>query len=139
MPAVKGSSSRARSIRIFPPIRYDRDALLQVIYNLVDNAMKYAATATSRRIRLEAHRRNDGVELAVRDFGPGVAGRHLGHVFEPFYRGEDELTRETKGTGIGLALVKELGERMGARVAGANAEGGGFRVDLWFAPAASNG
>jgi signal transduction histidine kinase len=118
-----------------PPIRYDRDALLQVIYNLVDNAMKYAAAAPSRRIRLEAHKWDDGVELAVRDFGPGVPKRHLGHVFEPFYRGQDELTRETKGTGIGLALVKELGERMGARVGGANAEGGGFRVGLRFAPA----
>jgi signal transduction histidine kinase len=120
-----------------PPIRFDRDALLQVIYNLVDNAMKYAASAASRQIRLEARRRDGGVELAVRDFGPGVSGRHLGHVFEPFYRGEDELTRETKGTGIGLSLVKELGERMGARVRGANAEGGGFRVGLWFAPASS--
>ena len=64
--------------------------------------------------------------------GFGVSGRHLSRIFEPFYRGEDELTRSAKGTGIGLALVKDLAERMGAVVTGANAEGGGFRVRLVF-------
>ena len=68
----------------------------------------------------------------MRDFGPGVASAHLEHVFEPFYRGESELTRTTKGTGIGLALVRELAQRMGAAVSGANAEGGGFCVRLLF-------
>jgi signal transduction histidine kinase len=115
-----------------PPVRFDRDALLQVLFNLVDNAMKYAGSAGRRVVVLEARRRAAGVEVAVRDFGPGVSGRHLSRIFEPFYRGEDELTRSAKGTGIGLALVKDLAERMGAAVAGANAEGGGFRVCLAF-------
>ncbi|MGH0032667.1 MAG: sensor histidine kinase [Myxococcota bacterium] len=114
-----------------PPVRYDRDALLQVIFNLVDNAMKYAG-ATQRRVVVEARPAPGGAELSVRDFGPGVPGRHLARIFEPFYRGEDELTRSTKGTGIGLALVRDLAERMGARVRGANAPGGGFRVALEF-------
>ena len=115
-----------------PTIRYDRDALLQVLFNLVDNAMKYAASAESRRIVLCACRRGAGVELSVRDFGPGVSGRHLSRIFEPFYRGEDENVRNTKGTGIGLALVRDLASRMGAGVRGANAQGGGFRVSLEF-------
>ena len=115
-----------------PPVRYDRDALLQVLFNLVDNAMKYARHAPARRVLLEARRSAAGVELSVRDFGPGVPGRHLSRIFEPFYRGEDELTRSAKGTGIGLALVRELAERMGAAVRGANAEDGGFRVCLAF-------
>jgi signal transduction histidine kinase len=115
-----------------PAVRFDRDALLQVIFNLVDNAMKYAKGSAQNRIELEARRDGDAVIVSVRDFGPGVSHAHLGHVFEPFYRGESELTRNTKGTGIGLALVKELAERMGASVGCANADDGGFRVRLVF-------
>jgi signal transduction histidine kinase len=94
--------------------------------------MKYAKSSDRRTVELEARREGDAVLVAVRDFGPGVARAHLERVFEPFYRGESELTRTTKGTGIGLALVKELAERMGAAVSGANADGGGFRVRLAF-------
>jgi signal transduction histidine kinase len=115
-----------------PAVRFDRDALLQVLFNLVDNAMKYAKASERRTVELEARREGEAVTVAVRDFGPGVARAHLERVFEPFYRGESELTRTTKGTGIGLALVKELAERMGAAVSGANADGGGFRVRLAF-------
>jgi signal transduction histidine kinase len=71
----------------------------------------------------------------VRDRGPGVPERRLARVFEPFYRGEDELTRETQGSGIGLALVRGLAERMGAGVSARNAPGGGFEVTLRFAAA----
>ena len=119
------------------PVRYDRDALLQVLFNLVDNAMKYARSGDARRVVIEVRRGEGGVLLSVRDFGPGVARRHLPRIFEPFYRGEDELVRSTKGTGIGLALVRDLAQRMGAGVRGDNAEGGGFRVSLAFTPASA--
>ena len=79
---------------------------------------------------------NDRVELRVRDFGPGVADDQLRRVFEPFYRIGEELTRTTEGTGIGLALVKELAEGMGAVVFGRNASGGGFEVRVAFSPGA---
>jgi len=115
-----------------PSVRFDRDALLQVLFNLVDNALKYARASVDKRIVLEAQLADGGVELAVRDFGPGVDKRHLSRVFEPFYRGEDELTRTTKGTGIGLALVKELTDHMGAAARCANTPDGGFRVAISF-------
>jgi signal transduction histidine kinase len=116
-----------------PPARYDRDALLQVLFNLVDNAIKYARDAQERSRRsADARGRRCG---AVRDSGPGVPERHLARIFEPFYRGERELTRRHKGTGIGLALVRGLVERMGGHVGGRNAEGGGFEVTITF-PAA---
>jgi signal transduction histidine kinase len=118
-----------------PAVRFDRDALLQVLFNLVDNAMKYARGASDRRIVVEARCADGGVRISVRDFGPGVSQKQLSKIFEAFYRGENELTRNTKGTGIGLALVKELAEAMGAAVSGANAADGGFRVGLAF-PAA---
>jgi signal transduction histidine kinase len=113
-----------------PPVRFERDALLQVLVNLVDNALKYARRATLREIAIECRRHGDGVVLSVRDHGPGVASRHLARVFEPFHRGEDELVRETQGTGLGLALVKSLVERMGGAVAGRNAPDGGFEVKI---------
>jgi signal transduction histidine kinase len=130
--AREGFSLAVRVADDLPAVRFDRDALLQVLFNLVDNAMKYAKAAERRTVELEARRDGDAVVVVVRDFGPGVARPQLERVFEPFYRGESELTRTTKGTGIGLALVKELGERMGAAVSGANADGGGFRVRLAF-------
>jgi signal transduction histidine kinase len=113
-----------------PPVRFERDALLQVLWNLVDNAVKYAARATAREIAIECRRHGDGVRLAVRDRGPGVASRQLARLFEPFHRGETELVRTTQGTGLGLALAKSLVERMGGAVAGANAAGGGFEVSI---------
>ena len=121
-----------------PPLRFDRDAIIQVLFNLVDNSIKYARNAESKDIRLECRRLEDRVCLRLRDYGPGVPQRHLSRVFEAFYRGEDELTRTTKGTGIGLALVKELVESMGASIRATNldaAEGGGFAVYIEFPPA----
>ena len=54
--------------------------------------------------------------LFVRDYGPGVAHDQMQRIFQLFYRAEDELTRQTKGTGIGLALVKVLATKMHATV-----------------------
>lgn len=120
-----------------PAVRFDRDAVIQVIFNLVDNAIKYAREAGDRVVALRCEECDGGVALCVRDRGPGVAPRHLSKIFEAFYRGEDELTRRARGTGIGLALVKGLAERMGAVVSGRNAAEGGFEVSLRFRAAAA--
>ena len=118
-----------------PPVRFDRDAVLQVLFNLVDNALKYARSASKHEVTITCLHDAEGVALSVRDFGPGVPRRHHARIFEAFYRGENELTRSAKGSGIGLALVKELSEAMGAGLQSGNAEGGGFRVSLRFAQA----
>lgn len=111
-----------------PQVRFDRDALVQVLFNLVDNALKYARHAEVKEVVVRCRREGEGVALSVVDHGPGVSREHLGKIFEPFYRGENELTRKAKGTGIGLALVRGLVERMGGRVVGRNSGGGGFEV-----------
>ncbi|MEM7412606.1 MAG: HAMP domain-containing sensor histidine kinase [Myxococcota bacterium] len=128
----EGFSLRVELASELPTARFDRDALLQVLFNLVDNAMKYARGAARREIEVAARAESGAVAIVVRDWGPGVAREQWERVFEPFFRGGEELTRATQGTGIGLALVKELGERMGARVSGANASDGGFAVELMF-------
>ncbi len=114
------------------PVRIDRDALAQILVNLVDNALKYARDAAERVVRIECDAADGGVALRVRDFGPGVPPQQLGQVFELFHRGEDELTRTTRGTGLGLALVRTLAARMGARASARNASGGGFEVTVLF-------
>jgi signal transduction histidine kinase len=106
-----------------------------VLLNLIDNSVKYAGDGDGKRIVLGLARDGNGVRIVVRDQGPGVPERHLAHVFEPFYRGERELTRRSKGTGLGLALVRGLVERMGGRVAGRNGPGGGFEVTIALAGA----
>lgn len=118
-----------------PEVRFDRDVVTQVIFNLVDNALKYAQAAERREIEISCHAApGEGVTLSVCDHGPGVPKEELARLFEPFYRREDELTRTTKGTGIGLALVKELAEAMGGRIEASLVEGGGLRVTIELAP-----
>jgi signal transduction histidine kinase len=119
-----------------PAACFERDALMQVLWNLVDNAVKYARDAMPRQVALRCWAARREVHVAVRDHGPGVAPRHLDKIFDPFYRGESELTRRSSGTGLGLALVRGLVERMGGRVSGRNVADGGFEVEIVLRAAA---
>ena len=113
-----------------PAVRFDRDALSQVVFNLVDNAIKYARQGAVHEVVVSCSRDGSGVRLEVLDSGPGVPPKQLSRIFEPFYRVEKESTRRTKGTGIGLALVKGLVEKMGGSVLAQNRPGGGFVVSV---------
>ena len=110
----------------------DLDCAAQIFINLVDNALKFSAGAAVKKVEITARRNSDGaVLLTVRDYGPGVPKTQLKKIFELFYRAENELTRETVGTGIGLALVRQLAAAMGARVDARNCEPGAeFRVEI---------
>jgi signal transduction histidine kinase len=90
-------------------IDIDVDLFLQIMINLVDNAIKFSRKAQHRRIDMAASARTDGtVAFSVRDYGPGIPRSQLRKIFTLFYRAESELTRETVGTGIGLAIVHQL-------------------------------
>jgi len=103
----------------------DSDAFVQILINLVDNAIKYAAKADKKQINIRFKTvRNNKIEISVRDFGPGISKNHMKHIFELFYRSGNELTRETAGTGIGLALVKELCLAMGGNISAVNHQKG---------------
>ena len=98
-------------------IRVDDDCFAQIIINLVDNAVKFSRDAESRRIDVRCGQDADGkVMFSVRDYGPGIDRKQLKKIFELFYRSESELTRETVGTGIGLAIVHQLVNAMGGTV-----------------------
>lgn len=132
---AQGFSLEVREPDELPAVLLDRDALAQVLVNLVDNALKFAGDATDRVVLIEASVEGEEVVVRVRDRGPGVPAAQLERVFEPFFRGERELTRRTKGTGIGLALVRGLVGRMGGSVSARNHPGGGFEVDVRLARA----
>jgi two-component system phosphate regulon sensor histidine kinase PhoR len=84
----------------------DAEAIHQVFSNLVDNALKYAASGG--RIVLGARPTARGVEFYVRDFGPGIPSEHLPRLFERFYRVDKARSRESGGTGLGLAIAKHI-------------------------------
>ena len=92
----------------------DSDAIHQVFTNLIDNALKYAATGG--KIELGVHRSAHGAEFYVRDFGPGIASEHLPRLFERFYRVDRARSREAGGTGLGLAIVKHIVRNHGGDV-----------------------
>lgn len=113
--------------------RFDRDALVQVVLNLIDNAVKFSGDR--REITLVLDSVADRPRVRLGDRGPGVADGDLPRIFAPFWRGGRELTRQTSGTGIGLALVRGLVQAMGGEVSARNREGGGLEVAVVLAPA----
>ncbi|MET0385851.1 MAG: HAMP domain-containing sensor histidine kinase [Polyangiales bacterium] len=121
--------------RGLPAARFDRDALTQVLFNLLDNALKYGRGTGERRIVVRTLAADaGGVRVCVRDAGPGVPEHQLEAIFEPFYRAQSELTRTQKGTGIGLSLVRGLVERMRGQVEVRN-HNPGFEVSVTLASA----
>lgn len=95
----------------------DPDAFTQIMINLVDNAIKFCPAEARRQIDITCRcERGTAVAFAVRDYGRGIAKNQLRKIFELFYRPESELTRETVGTGIGLALVRQLTDSMRGRI-----------------------
>jgi len=103
----------------------DRDSIMQILVNLLDNAIKFSKHAEIKVVEVSAKKYgNDSVALSVRDYGPGIPKNQLVNIFQMFYRSENELTRETVGTGIGLAIVHQLCEAMDAEVSVVNREPG---------------
>ncbi|MEJ2388783.1 MAG: ATP-binding protein, partial [Chromatiaceae bacterium] len=98
-------------------VRVDQDFFAQLLINLVDNALKFSRDAECRAVEIgcrmaDAH----NVRFSVRDYGPGIPSDQMKKIFRLFYRSGNELTRETVGTGIGLALVRQLTLTMNGRV-----------------------
>ena len=106
------------------PIQVDTDALTQILINLIDNAIKFSKDAETKKIVLTVGQLGNDCYIRVRDFGPGIPRRKLKSIFEKFYRIDNAMTRTTRGTGIGLSLVKMLADAMGAHVDVANRQPG---------------
>ena len=104
-------------------ISIDRDWLAQVMINLVDNAIKFSAKSARKEVIVSVSQSGKKqVEFTVSDFGPGIDKQQMKAIFELFYRSENELTRDTVGTGIGLSLVHQMVTSMGGKVSVKNRE-----------------
>ena len=89
----------------------DRDELLRVAENLIENAIKYGVRPDGRNagpVEIAVATAEQGSALAVRDFGRGIAPEHLPRLTERFYRVDATQSRAKNGTGLGLAIVKHI-------------------------------
>ena len=86
--------------------------LVRILENLVSNAIKFSRG----RVLLSARRRPDGIQIDVRDQGPGIPSDYVGVVFDAFYQAPGTPGQTPQGVGLGLAIVKRLADALGYRV-----------------------
>jgi len=120
----------------------DRDELLRVFENLIENALKYGASGKRVDITVTTGKAEDGapeLRVAVRDYGPGIAPEHLPRLTERFYRVDVTESRAQGGTGLGLALAKHILNRHRGRLSIASTPGAGatFTAHLPLRPDAT--
>lgn len=106
----------------------DQATLRQLVLNLLDNAVKFGPAG--QHVRLAVRRDNGTARLTVTDQGPGVPERERERIWEPYYRGTDEAARAVGGSGIGLALVREIAGSFGGTATVAAAAGGGAEFSV---------
>ena len=103
-----------------------RSLLNELIYNLMDNAIRYNKEGGSVTVKTR------GRTLTVSDTGIGIPEEHRDHVFERFYRVDKSRSKETGGTGLGLAIVKHVAERYGAAISIESEVGVGTSISVEF-------
>lgn len=123
-PVTRGHKLRVEVPHDLAPLWFDPVEIGEVVYNLIENATKYAPPNTD--VSLTATRYGRDVAVMVEDRGPGIPASALPHLFDPFYRVTDRRPRP-QGLGLGLAIVKGLVEAHGGRVSAENRAGGGAR------------
>jgi len=119
-----------------PRARCDARRLVRALDAIVDNAIKFTPAGTHIRLRAE-RRGEDGREwiaVEVEDNGPGIAEEQLANLFEPFRQGDGSTTRTVGGLGLGLALVREIADKMGGRVVARSVPGLGSAFGLLLPP-----
>ncbi|MBW8034354.1 MAG: HAMP domain-containing histidine kinase [Planctomycetes bacterium] len=117
-------------------VTFDSDAIMQIVINLIDNAIKYASNAADRNIIVRTRGKNNFVTIEVEDHGPGIPHLQRKKIFDEFYRIGEESKRETTGTGLGLALVKKFAQAHDGlvEIITAKPKGALFRITLPVTP-----
>jgi signal transduction histidine kinase len=128
-----GTCDFKMEVRPFPDsVALDRDAVTELLLNLLDNAWKYTP-ATGKHIRLTAAPgERGGVRYVVEDNGPGVPPAERERIFEEFYRMDDPTTSAAGGTGLGLALARRVATGHGGTLTVEDAPGGGARFVVFL-------
>ena len=108
-----------------PPMRVDREAIARSLLNLVNNALKYSQR--EKYLGVNLYRENGSVKLEVVDHGIGISRAEQSKIFEKFYRVGDPLVHNTKGSGLGLSLVRHIAEAHGGEVSVESTPGQGSK------------
>jgi len=124
----KGFALEVAVPETLPACSFDKDALIQMLVNLLDNAVKYGDGGGAREVRVEAEARGGEVALRVCDRGPGVPAAERERIFLPFQRGSNATA--VGGSGLGLSLVRHTMEAHRGRAAILDREGGGAAFEL---------
>jgi signal transduction histidine kinase len=111
-----------------PPVRVDREAIARSLVNLVNNALKYSDH--EKFIGVKLYRTDSVLKLEVADRGIGIARSEQSKIFEKFYRAGDPLVHNTKGSGLGLSLVRHIAHAHGGEVEVESALGNGSKFTL---------
>jgi signal transduction histidine kinase len=120
----------AEASQDLPLVQTDEGRFDQVLVNLLRNALRHAAPGGIVAVMATAE--PDTIRVEVHDTGEGIPPEDLARVWERFYRGSDSRVRDPRGAGLGLALVKELTEAMGGRVAVESTLGKGSVFTVWL-------
>lgn len=111
-----------------PPVNVDREAIARSLVNLLNNALKYSDREKFLGVKL--YRANGALKLEVADRGIGIARHEQSKIFEKFYRAGDPLVHNTKGSGLGLSLVRHIARAHGGEVEVESAPGRGSKFTL---------
>jgi histidine kinase len=113
-----------------PPVLADQDRIIQVLTNLVGNAMQY--TPKEGQVTIQANRHEDEIHISVIDTGIGIPAEHIPHLFTRFYRVDKSRSRQAGGgSGIGLTIARHLVEAQGGRI-WAESDGEGYGSTFTF-------
>src|SRR5579859_3218956 len=118
----KGLTLRVDMQADLPLVNADFDRAVQVLTNLLTNALRY--TPAPGEVQLQVAAVPGSVRIGVRDSGVGIAPEHLAHVFERFYRVDKSRSRASGGSGVGLTIARALAEAMGGEIVAASAGAG---------------
>lgn len=105
-----------------------KDAMSIILSNLIDNALKYS----DGNVNVDLAKKNNKIELSVSDSGPGIPQSERKYIWDMFYRHGDEMQRSSKGTGLGLYLVKSMAKLSNATVTVDDNEGRGAKFVVKF-------
>jgi signal transduction histidine kinase len=111
-----------------PKVEVDREAIARSLLNLVNNAVKYSSK--DKYLRVNVYRSNGSVNMEVVDHGIGVPSAEQHKIFEKFYRASDPLVHNTKGSGLGLSLVRHVVEAHGGQVSVDSTPGRGSKFTI---------
>lgn len=104
---------------------FDPEKLLQILSNLISNALKYTGKGGMVELKVIPDKRETAVEISIKDNGPGIPEDSLPHIFERFYRVEKGDEQAIEGTGLGLAFTRELVSLLGGKIGADSVEGSG--------------